>query len=207
MAADEAERTGAEPRDDWPAYYHATAGREPRRLFVRALALFAPGAGRQALDLGCGDGTETQLLLAQGWRVLAIDQEPAAIEAVQRRTPDALRAALQTQVAPFQSAILQPAHFIYAGASLPFCAPQHFAAVWQTVRGALLPGARFAGHFFGERDDWTRSQEMNFQTRAEAEALLDGLVVEEFTETEEDGDSFAGPKHWHFYEVIAHKPA
>ena len=182
MGTGETERSGALPRKDWPAYYHATEGREPRRLFVRALALFAPGAGRQALDLGCGDGTETRLLLAQGWRVLALDQQPEAIKAVQRCTPDALRAALETQVAPFQSAILRPAHFIYAGASLPFCAPQHFAAVWQTVRGALLPGARFAGHFFGNRDDWTRSQEMNFQTRAEAEALLDGLVVEEFNE-------------------------
>lgn len=205
MSAEDA--GGDVPRKDWPAYYHAVEGREPRPLFVRALAHCDAGAGRQAIDLGCGDGVESLLLLQQGWRVLAIDQEPEAIAMVQQRTPDALRAALETQEAAFHTATLPPAHLIYAGASLPFCAPQHFADVWAEVLRALQPGGLLACHLFGDRDDWTRQQEMSFQTRAAALALCEGLQVAYFHETEEDGNSGAGPKHWHFYEIIALRPA
>jgi len=53
-------------------------------LFTEALANFGAKSGRglQAVDLGCGDGTETLALLEAGWTVLAIDREPAAIEYV-----------------------------------------------------------------------------------------------------------------------------
>lgn len=198
--------TATAPRRDWPAYYHANAGRLPRTLFVTALGLFAQGSGRQAMDLGCGDGTETLALLEQGWRVLAIDGEPDAIARVQARTPAHLRPLLETEVAAFHHAHLRPSEFIYAGVSLPFCPPQYFAGVWAAVRASLLPGGRLACHLFGDRDDWTRQQEMTFQRRHEAEALLDGLVIERFAEVEEDGQSFAGPKHWHFFEMIARAP-
>jgi hypothetical protein len=33
------------------------------------------------------------------------------------------------------------------------------------------------------------------------------MDVEHLEETEEDRDSFDGHKHWHYYEIIARKPA
>ena len=55
------------PDSPWVAYYAAGSGRSARPLLVDALALFAahsPDAfPRLAVDLGCGDGTETQSLL------------------------------------------------------------------------------------------------------------------------------------------------
>jgi trans-aconitate methyltransferase len=198
------------PRTAWPAYYHANVGRQPRRLFLLTLDRFEPPADgappRCAIDLGCGDGTESLILLEQGWQVLAVDQEPTAIERLLARTPPALRPSLTTQVASFHAMVWRPADLIYAGASLPFCPPQHFDAVWRSLRLTLKPGGRFAGHLFGNRDDWTQQQEMSFQRREEAEALLAGLLIEHMVEVEEDGDSFAGPKHWHFFEVIARLP-
>ncbi len=49
----------------WEAYYKSLEGREPRPLFTEALAKFGDQSGRglQAVDLGCGDGTETLALL------------------------------------------------------------------------------------------------------------------------------------------------
>jgi tellurite methyltransferase len=61
---------------DWDAYYAASAGREPRPLLLEALARFAaPGT---AADLGYGGGTETLAMLRAGWRVTAVDADPAA---------------------------------------------------------------------------------------------------------------------------------
>lgn len=50
----------------WEAYYKSLEGREPRSLFTEALAKFGDQSGRglQAVDLGCGDGTETGTRLA-----------------------------------------------------------------------------------------------------------------------------------------------
>jgi tellurite methyltransferase len=119
--------------DTWARYYQAVQGREPRALFLAALAAFeADGfdtAGGQAVDLGCGDGTETMALLARGWCVLAVDREPAAIERVLAAVPDVAKPRLETQVASFEDVALPVADFIYAGLSLPFCPPEHFPCV------------------------------------------------------------------------------
>lgn len=40
---------------------------------------------RLAADLGCGDGNIIPALLQQGWRVLAIDQEPVALQLVETK--------------------------------------------------------------------------------------------------------------------------
>ncbi len=77
------------PDNQWMAYYEAGSGRSARPLLIDVLARFASDAPnalpRFAIDLGCGDGTETLALLQQGWRVLAIDQEPAALQWVETK--------------------------------------------------------------------------------------------------------------------------
>ena len=53
--------------DDWEAYYARLAGRIPRPLFKRVRSIYlAEGATRTAVDLGCGDGTETLAMLDDG---------------------------------------------------------------------------------------------------------------------------------------------
>lgn len=42
-----------------------------------------PKGNGHAIDLGCGGGIETALLLKSGWKVLAIDKEPNAIARVE----------------------------------------------------------------------------------------------------------------------------
>ncbi|MFD0327696.1 hypothetical protein ACFQZC_04355 [Streptacidiphilus monticola] len=56
----------------------ATQGRPVRPLCRRALDLAGPGDGRLALDLGCGRGVEASAMLAEGWRVWALDRAPGA---------------------------------------------------------------------------------------------------------------------------------
>lgn len=197
--------------DTWARYYQAVQGRAPRALFGAALAAFdAAGfdpAGAQALDLGCGDGTETLALLARGWRVLAADQEPAAIERLLAAVPAPHRPRLDARVAPFHALALPAADFVYAGLSLPFCPPEQFPAVWAALAAALRPGGRFAGHLFGERDGWYGDPRMTFHSAAALQALVAGLVVESLVEVENDRPTALGaPKHWHVYDLQARRP-
>lgn len=173
-------------------------------MFLDAVSRFArPGS---AVDLGCGDGTETQVLLERGWTVTALDAEPDAIRRVLERTEPEQHSRLETQVVSFEAMELPEVDLVYAGLSLPFCAPEHFAAVWHKVVRAVRPGGRFAGQLFGERDSWTRNPGMTFQRADEARGLLTGFDLERFDELERDTPTaFEANKHLHAFEIIARK--
>jgi trans-aconitate methyltransferase len=192
----------------WEDYYRKHKGRVPRQLLLEALAYFPDDVDdeqRFAIDLGCGDGTESALLLERGWNVLAIDGEPAAIRHLLSKVPKDRQARLQTQVATFEEATLPSADLIHASFSLPFCAPQHFNAFWAKIVDALQPGGRFAGQFFGVRDSWANETDRTFHTEDQVRAMLEDFEIEFFQEHDEDGPSASGPKHWHFFTVIARK--
>jgi SAM-dependent methyltransferase len=187
----------------WDEYYRAIEGRSPRPLFVDALA-FAAGPG-VAVDVGCGDGTETLALLADGWTVFAADAAPEAIERLRASVPAEGAGRLTTVVAPFHELELPAADFVYAGLSLPFCAPADFDEAWRRITGAVRADGILAVHLFGPRDSWANDPDMTFHTREEVEARLQGFDVRSLAEQDEDGQAVSGPKHWHVFHVIAAK--
>jgi tellurite methyltransferase len=138
--------------------------------------------------------------------VLAIDAQAEGIRRLHDRVDET--AALETRVARFEVARWPEADLVNSSFALPFCAPEHFGDVWRRVRESIAPGGRFAGQLFGDRDGWVGLKDMTFQSRAEAEALFDGVELERFDELEEDGETATGtPKHWHVFHVIAHRPS
>jgi SAM-dependent methyltransferase len=191
---------------DWAGYYASSAGREPRPLLLAACQELGAGRDRLAIDLGCGEGTDTLELLARGWSVLAVDAEPAGLALLRARIPPAAAGRIRVLCASFAEADLPRAHLIHAGFSLPFCPPQEFPALWARIRLALAPGAVFAGQLFGTHDTWADDPDLTFHTRPQAETLLDGLDVLRLEETERDGHAFSGPKHWHTFDILARKP-
>lgn len=193
----------------WDDYYTAIEGRSLRPLFTDAGA-FLPGPradaeARVAIDLGCGDGSEALELLARGWTVVAVDSAPEAIGRLRARVQPEDAARLTTLVGPFHEVELPDADFVYAGLSLPFCAPERFPDVWRAVTHALLAAGVFAGHFFGPHDSWASTPDMTFHTRVELEVLFTGFDVHLLREQDEDGPAVSGPKHWHVFHVIATK--
>jgi SAM-dependent methyltransferase len=198
-----------EPQNNWAAYYDWQKGRDPRPLFLNALARFnvhtGDGRDRLAIDLGCGDGAETLALLEGGWRVLAIDREQTAVTLLQSKVSPRHQPRLETRVASFADNLdLPPADFIYAGYSLPFCPPSAFDDLWRTIMAALRPGGRFAGQLFGVRDSWAKNPNLTFHTAVQVEQLLNrDLIVEFLREREEDGEAIEGAKHWHQFHIIA----
>jgi SAM-dependent methyltransferase len=199
-----------EESPSWSRFYDA-ARDEPWETLVLAAGLVeraprAPGQALLAVDLGCGAGRDTAELLRRGWYVIAIDAEPEAIRRLRAR--DLPRERLRTEVARFEQASWPENDLVNASASLPFCHPARFTALWRQITESLHPGGCFSGHFFGERDEWAEEPGMTFQSTSEVRRLLEGLDVHRFDEVERDGETVTGrPKHWHLFHVVAQKPA
>ena len=192
---------------NWIGYYDSQKGREPRELLSEVLRSFdAEGRIGSAVDLGCGDGTDSLALLEHGWDVLSIDAQDDAIRRLRARLTDDVAARSTTVVSPMQAVDLPRADLVFASFSLPFCPPEAFPDLWARIRASLRPGGRFAGELFGDRDTWASDPEMTFHDVGAARALFDGLELESFVEEEEDGEAFEGPKHWHVFHVIAKRP-
>ncbi len=199
---------GAPGSSAWRGYYAKTGSRPPRETLIRALDAFdREGGPGFAVDLGCGSGRDTVGLLRRGWRVLAIDAEAAAIEALTARGDLPAEAAMQVRVCRFETAEWPAADLVNASFSLPLCPPEAFGRLWRAVTGSLKPGGRFAGQLYGDRDQWAGDPGITFFSRAELDGLLDGLRVEYFREEEDDSITPRGhAKHWHIFHVTARRP-
>lgn len=187
----------------WPDYYEANEGRAARDELVEVLDSFAtPGS---AVDLGCGAGIDTVAMLDRGWTVLAIDAQPEAIERLRSRAGS--RGGLRTELSSMEDVALPPVDLVWASYSLFFCDPDRFPAVWGRIGAAIGPGGRFAGELLGDRDTWASLVDHTAMQRPAVESLFEGWIVEHFEEEENDGEAFDGPKHWHYFHVVARAPA
>ncbi|HEY5730750.1 MAG TPA: class I SAM-dependent methyltransferase [Anaerolineales bacterium] len=194
------------PNFSWEEhYYKLMDGREPRQLLLDVLEKFPKDKTFHAIDLGCGDGTETAALLSRGWSVLAIDAEEAGIKRLVNKVPEESRSRLQTQIAVFEEIILPPTDLVHASYSLPFCHPSHFPAMWEKIKNAVKLGGRIAVNFFGVNDSWANETDKTFHTEEQVRAMVADLEIEYFHEMDEDGEATIGPKHWHVFTVIGRK--
>lgn len=73
--------------------------------------------GRLAIDLASGAGNEAVVLLEHGWRVLAIDGEPRAIEILESPIPNALASNLETRISAFDALELPQGDLVFASLS------------------------------------------------------------------------------------------
>lgn len=197
--------------DKYDEFLRNTQDRSPRDLLLRALKAFEEqeperGPGH-AVDLGFGAGVDTLELLRRGWRVLAVDQQPAAHRLLRSRVPDEDQQRLEMVLSAFEEfSFPNGVDLVNASYSLPFCPPDQFGAFWESLSDAIRPGGRFAGHFFGDRDEWVGDPTINFHTAEEARAALAAYEIEYWLEEDEDGTVASGdPKHWHLYHIVARK--
>ncbi|PSB07904.1 class I SAM-dependent methyltransferase [Pleurocapsa sp. CCALA 161] len=189
---------------DWNAYYDAVSDRPPRETLLTALAGFKePGI---AIDLGSGDGRDTVEMLRQNWAVLAIDREPDAINRLLAR-PHFNTLQLITQIVSFeQLQFPKSVDLINASFSLPFCSTDAFPSLWNQIFNSLVPGGRFCGHWFGDRDSWKNSGLINTFTLQQVEALLKPYTIELLESEEHPGTTPLGEdRYWHVFHIVARK--
>ena len=198
----------------WPGYFEAVVGKGPRETAVRAMDAFdregVLGDGKPrplAVDLGCGEGRDSEELLNRGWRVIAVDGNESAFEYFSKRDDLMAHPNLETRLDPFETCSIPMCRLLNASYSLPFCHPDAFDALWKVIRAAIEPGGRFAGQFFGERDTWATIADRSHHTLVQVEKMLLGLDVEYFKEDESDSvDAEGQDKHWHVFHVVARQP-
>jgi tellurite methyltransferase len=195
----------------WLEYYKATSQGPPWDTLTKALSMSdaetSGSEGRFAVDLGCGAGRDTFELLQRGWKVLAVDNEPQAIRWIRSAMLPEHRPRLSTRLVSFEHLKLPKCDLVNASYSLPFCQPKRFDAFWRKVTSSLHSGGRFAGHFFGEHDEWAGDSDLTCHTASQVKALLrQALRTEFFLEKEWDGTTASGhKKHWHVFSVVARK--
>lgn len=192
---------------DWKTYFDKTAGRPPRDTLLLALDVLGPGAGRIAVDLGCGAGRDAIELLRRGWVVFGVDAAEAAIEGLRRRPDLPPGAGLATCLARFEDTTWPaPVMLVNASFSLPMAGPTQLAAVWQRIHDSLAPGGLFAGQLFGDRDSFAGREGLACISEPQARAMLDGWDILQFREEETDSTTpFGEDKHWHLFHVVARR--
>lgn len=194
---------------DWQAYYERTGQRPPRETLLHALGLFeASGVSSGfAVDLGSGGGRDVVELLRRGWQVLAVDAEATAVTQLRERRDLPSGHLLETKLGRFEDLRWPACDLVNSSFALPLCPREAFLPMWDRIVASLRPGGRFAGQFFGDRDEWAGNPTITHLTRAEAEGLLEALDVEYFEEMEGDSVTPRGrSKFWHTFHVVARRP-
>jgi SAM-dependent methyltransferase len=207
------------PETHWPDYYAVTVDRPAWNTVIGAADRFeaedretgrgtvgaVPGA-RLAVDLGCGAGRDTRELLRRGWRVLAIDAEADAIDALRTATPSAGLPRLETAVADIGSVPIPPCDLVIASVSLQFLDPVAYAGVFERITQVLPAGSRFAGYLYGDRDEAAGDPDCTCPSADAIREHLAAFDIEHWSEREEDGHMALGdPHHLHLIEVIARR--
>jgi tellurite methyltransferase len=194
-------------RGVWARYAEGTQGREPMKFHGKALERtgWVEGRGRLVIDLGSGAGNEALAFLDDGWRVLAVDSEPRALEILESRVDPGSSAKLETRLGLFHEVELPEADLVFASLSLPF-AGTHFEEALASALQAVKPGGWFVGVLFGNNDTWADEPDVTTVDMEGIEAAFSRFVDLEIEEEEFDGSSGSGPKHWHWYVVSAKRP-
>ena len=189
--------------ENWSDYYAATLDKPLHPIWEHIDPHLK--AGQVALELGCGVGHGVLHLVEKGLKVIAVDQEPEALEKTKERLPQ--QAEVHLLKAQFQDLGLDPdsLDLIVAGFSLFFLRTWEFGRVWQRLVRALRPGGIFAGQLLGVNDDWAE-RGYTVHTRSEIESLLHPFEILYLEEAERDGETaMREPKHWHVFHVVARK--
>ncbi len=192
----------------WVAFIEATATRGPYEFFHSAMEFVDGnrGAGRLAVDLGCGGGADTRSLLVRGWRVVAVDAEPHARMALLEHTPDVYRDHLEIRIGTFEEVDLPPADLVYAQFSLPFAGDRLGPSV-RNALAAVVPGGAFVGQFIAAEDDWASDPNVAVVDRpwiTETFAPFSTLEIDE-RKHHGPGGADGATKHWHFFHVRARR--
>lgn len=156
-----------------------------------------------AVDLGAGAMNDASYLVSEGFaKVIAVDSNPGVIEYA-KDIPN-----LEVKIARYEDYIFPELKYdlVTAQYALPFCSPESFDAVIDSIKKSLKKGGIFTGQFFGTEDDWSSNPNMTFHTENQVKDLLKDMKIHVFREEKKVGKTATeAEKNWHVFHVIAEK--
>ena len=106
-----------------------------------------------AIDLGCGAGRDTALLIKNNWKVIAIDKKDISEYIKEKLTKEEL-SRLKVIKSELETVKLEKNNLIVANNSLSFCSKKLFNNMWKNIVESIECNGYFLGTFFGEKDTW-----------------------------------------------------
>jgi len=190
---------------DWREFVEATRGRNPIPLLVKAVALLGDVRG-EAVDLGCGAGTDAKYLAENGFQVTAVDISESAVKQTKVNCAGLSVVVIQTDIAKFSIAP-DKYNLIMIWNTLPFLKKEDARQVLINIRHGLKSGGLLVFGVFGPEDDWAKDHSgMSFWTEAELKELLPGMEFVELVESKKEGPAaVGGNKFWHKIQGIVKK--
>jgi hypothetical protein len=166
--------------------------------FLSRLEPFLPKPA-DAVEWGAGRGRASRRLAGLGWRVWAVERDPAMIS-------DLLGdARIRTVPMDLRSWTPPPHRLSLFLFSLFYLPAEDQAAAVRKAALRVEPGGILAGQLLLERDDWARSGEMH---AAGPEILPSWPVRLIWDEAEREGRTAWGePKRWHILHFALRAPA
>ncbi|MBP9842270.1 MAG: class I SAM-dependent methyltransferase [Simkaniaceae bacterium] len=99
----------------------------------------------RALDLGCGIGVNSEILLKKGWEVIAFDNSPEVLEVYQKNCLDVSSHFVCSQADITEIVLPDSVNLAVAVDILPYINPTEVAPLLSKIHRALLPGGRLIG--------------------------------------------------------------
>ena len=189
---------------DWDNFHNITEDKPPRKNIVHFISNY--NLTGNAIDLGCGSGSDTIFLIRNNWNVLAIDSSNVE-ERIRSKLSDKEQGKLRFEVQRFEKLKLQKCNLVISNNSLPFCDKKYFYQMWAEICLNIENNGYFVGNFFGVNDEWnTKNDKRTFLSKEEVIKLFSGFEILELQEIEKDRPTAEGKmKHWHTFEIIAKK--
>jgi cyclopropane fatty-acyl-phospholipid synthase-like methyltransferase len=186
----------------WEEYYETTQDAEPHQNLVMFLRKNRkPGI---AVDLGCGAGRDTVLLLKHGWTVVSYDINNNAQYILERITPEE-RSRFTFVKSRHQDAEIPKCDLVVANDSMHYLSKEEFKTIIDKIYDSLNPNGDFIAEFLGNKDDWAKNDPDNafISLKELREIMGNRFEIEAFREHEVDKPTLEGEqKHWHTVSVI-----
>lgn len=134
-------------RKEYWGSYAEKASSIPFRL-LEAFLLHNNNPSKLAIDLGCGNGDLTMLLLNNGWSVTAVDYSPKALEILSKTNPSEIKSGhlkiIKSSLTKFIPE--NPVDLVICRNVLSYINPGKFQALWKRIHNLFL---KDNGHLIG----------------------------------------------------------
>jgi hypothetical protein len=138
------------------------------------------GQGKVAIDLGCGNAPAMGILLAKGWRVIAVDSSRSALNILVKQNPSAIATGQLVVVEDDMATFIpdQPADLVIAADSLAYTDPAKFQALWHKIHDIYVKeGGFLVGSLFKSTNQQVQLPVMNGMKELGAWFLHDRRMV------------------------------